>query len=110
MFTLFICRIINIYCDGVIDNILYIFIQDQIKEFTQDKERHRHECQRAIRKLQEIRKSIQCTTGELEIQERATKKAVSNATEKCPRINTTRLALQNDTICVIKIVFIYFKG
>ncbi|XP_011637103.1 structural maintenance of chromosomes protein 6 [Pogonomyrmex barbatus] len=65
-------------------------LKDQIKELTQEKERHRQECLRATRKLKEIRQTIQCTTGELEIQERATKKMVSDATKKCPRINTTR--------------------
>ncbi|XP_011701842.1 PREDICTED: structural maintenance of chromosomes protein 6 [Wasmannia auropunctata] len=66
-------------------------LKDQIRELTREKERHRHECQRATRKLQEIRQAIQCTAGEFEIQERATKQAVSNATEKCPeRISTTR--------------------
>lgn len=72
---------------------MYIFAQDQITEFTQKKERHRHECQRATRKLQEIRQAMKCARTEFETQEKATKKAVFNATEKCPRINTTRLAL-----------------
>ncbi|XP_071562380.1 structural maintenance of chromosomes protein 6-like [Temnothorax nylanderi] len=73
-------------------------LKDQIRELTRDKERHRHECQRATRKLQEIRQAIQCATGEFEIQERAVNKAVSNATEKCPRINTTRSANQIKTL------------
>ncbi|XP_077272905.1 structural maintenance of chromosomes 6 [Temnothorax americanus] len=73
-------------------------LKDQIRELTRDKERHRHECQRATRKLQEIRQAIQCATGEFEIQERAVKKAVSNATEKGPRINTTRSANQIKTL------------
>lgn len=68
-------------------------MQDKIKELMQKKERHRLECQRATRKLPEIRQAVQCTTGEFEIQERVTKKAISNATANCPRINTTRLVL-----------------
>lgn len=59
----------------------------------QKKESYRLECLRATRKLPEIRRAIQCAMGELEIQERATKQAVSNATARCPRINTTRLVL-----------------
>ncbi|XP_071651384.1 structural maintenance of chromosomes protein 6 [Temnothorax longispinosus] len=73
-------------------------LKDQIRELTRDKERHKHECQRAIRKLQEIRQAIQCATGEFEIQKRAVNKAVSNATEKGPRINTTRSANQIKTL------------
>ncbi|XP_072747857.1 structural maintenance of chromosomes protein 6 [Anoplolepis gracilipes] len=65
-------------------------LNDKIKELKQKKEGHRLECQRATRKLPEIRQAVQCTTGEFEIQERATKKAIANATVKCPRINTTR--------------------
>ncbi|XP_025269792.1 structural maintenance of chromosomes protein 6 isoform X2 [Camponotus floridanus] len=65
-------------------------LNDKIKEFKQKKERHRLECLRATRKLPEIRQAVQCATGEFEIQERATKKAISNATAKCARINTTR--------------------
>lgn len=66
-------------------------MQDQIKELMQEKERHRLECKCATRKLPEIQQAIQCATGEFEIQERATKKAISDATAKCPRIDATRL-------------------
>ncbi|KAG5311912.1 SMC6 protein, partial [Pseudoatta argentina] len=62
------------------------------------KERHRHECQRAARKLQGIRQAIQCATGEFEIQERVTKKAISVAITKCPRIDTTRSINQIKTL------------
>lgn len=72
---------------------MYISAQDKIKELMQKKESYRLECLRATRKLPEIRQAVQCATGEFEIQERATKKAISNATAKCPRINTTRLVL-----------------
>ncbi|XP_018302040.1 structural maintenance of chromosomes protein 6 [Mycetomoellerius zeteki] len=65
-------------------------LKDQIRELTQEKERHRRECQRAARKLHDTRQAIQCATGEFEIQERATKKSVSVATTKCSRINTIR--------------------
>ncbi|XP_071651386.1 structural maintenance of chromosomes protein 6-like isoform X2 [Temnothorax longispinosus] len=73
-------------------------LKDQLRELTREKERHRHEFQHATRQLQEIRQTIQCATGEFEIQETAVKKVVSNATEKCPRINTTRLANQIKTL------------
>ncbi|XP_012539107.1 structural maintenance of chromosomes protein 6 isoform X2 [Monomorium pharaonis] len=87
------CRDLRHNLDTVIDPL-----KDQIKEFTGEKEKHRNECQRATRKLQEIRQNMQCTKAELEIQERATKKAVSNATEQCPRINTTRSKPQIKTL------------
>ncbi|XP_018392244.1 PREDICTED: structural maintenance of chromosomes protein 6 [Cyphomyrmex costatus] len=73
-------------------------LKDQIRELTREKERHRYECQRSTRKLQDTRQAIQCATGEFEIQERATKKAVSVATEKCARINTTRSINQIKTV------------
>lgn len=69
-------------------------MQDQIKKLTLEKDRHRQECTRATRKLQEVQQAVQCATGEFEIQERATKKAISDATAKYPnRIDTTRLVL-----------------
>ncbi|KYN09467.1 Structural maintenance of chromosomes protein 6 [Trachymyrmex cornetzi] len=71
-------------------NVESLDTEDQIRELTREKERHRHECQRAARKLQDTRQAIQCATGEFEIQDRATKKAVSIAVTKCPRIDTTR--------------------
>ncbi|XP_018057117.1 PREDICTED: structural maintenance of chromosomes protein 6 [Atta colombica] len=73
-------------------------LKDQIRELTREKERHRHECQRAVRKLQDIRQAIQCATGEFEIQERVTKKAVSVAITKCPRIDTIRSINQIKTL------------
>ncbi|XP_011862086.1 PREDICTED: structural maintenance of chromosomes protein 6 [Vollenhovia emeryi] len=65
-------------------------LKDQIKELAQEKDMHRQDCQRATRKLREIRQDVQRATGEFEKQERATVKAVTDATEKCPRINTAR--------------------
>jgi len=83
-------------------------LQDQIREFTLQKERHRQKCMRATRKLQEVRQAVQCATGEFEIQERATKKAVSNATSKYPnRIDTTRLILQ---ICFAPMSILYMQN
>ncbi|XP_070161215.1 structural maintenance of chromosomes protein 6 [Polyergus mexicanus] len=73
-------------------------LNDQIKEFMQEKEKYRHECLRATRKLPELRQAVQCAMGELEIQERATTKAISDATAKCPRINTTRSVNQIKTV------------
>ncbi|XP_071562510.1 structural maintenance of chromosomes protein 6-like [Temnothorax nylanderi] len=89
------CRDLRHNLHTVIDSL-----KDQIRELTREKERHRHECQHATRKLREIRQAIQCAKGEFEIQETAVNKAVSNATEKCPRINTTRLANQIKTLLI----------
>ncbi|KAL0107751.1 hypothetical protein PUN28_014797 [Cardiocondyla obscurior] len=75
-------------------------LKDQIREFAQEKERHRSECQRATQRLQSIRQAIQYSKGELEIQERAAKKAISNATEKCSRINSARSVNQIKSLLV----------
>lgn len=62
----------------------------------QEKEKHHFESQRSTRRLQEVHQAVQEATGKFLMQERATKKAVADATEKSPRINTTRLILRND--------------
>ncbi|EGI61102.1 Structural maintenance of chromosomes protein 6 [Acromyrmex echinatior] len=48
--------------------------------------------------MEGIRQAIQCATGEFEIQERVTKKAISVAITKCPRIDTTRSINQIKTL------------
>lgn len=75
--------------------------QDEIKELVQEKDIHRFESQRSTRRLEEFRQAAQVATGEFQIQERATKRAIATAAEKCPRINIEKLVLRNGIRIII---------
>ncbi|XP_076300336.1 structural maintenance of chromosomes 6 [Lasioglossum baleicum] len=67
-------------------------LKASIKQLQEEKEQMRAKTRHAVRKLEGVRQALQNATAEFEMQQRATTKAVSDATSRCDRIETSRSA------------------
>ncbi|XP_076651994.1 structural maintenance of chromosomes 6 isoform X2 [Halictus rubicundus] len=67
-------------------------LKASIKQLQDQKTQLREKTRHAVRKLEGVRHALQSATAEFEIQQRATVKAVSDATNRCDRIETSRSA------------------
>ncbi|XP_076243651.1 structural maintenance of chromosomes 6 [Calliopsis andreniformis] len=65
-------------------------LKDNIKELQDEKDAMRMKSRNIAKKLQALHQALQNATAEFEMQQRATEKAVSDATNSCERIETDR--------------------
>ncbi|KZC07283.1 PREDICTED: structural maintenance of chromosomes protein 6 [Dufourea novaeangliae] len=65
-------------------------LKASIQQLQDEKEALRVKSRHSAKRLQALRQALQNATAELEMQQRATQKAVSDATNKCDRIETAR--------------------
>lgn len=66
-------------------------MQENIKELQDEKEALHAQARHATKKLQVAHQALQQATVEFEQQRRCTEKAVTDATNRCDRIDTIRL-------------------